>query len=147
VTTAGGVQDTPVLVSDSGGGAIVAWHDRRSGDDIYAQRFDRYGALGGVAPLGIPPAAAPIALALEPVRPNPLRGGAIFVSFSLADASAAAIELLDVAGRRIAMRDVGRLGPGRHVVALDEGRDLAPGVYLLCLRQGADMRLARVVSL
>jgi len=146
VTTAAGVQDSPVLVSDGGDGAIVAWHDKRAGEDIYAQRFDRYGVLGGVAPLGVP-TAVPIALALEPVGPNPRHGATMFVRFALADASAASIELLDVAGRRIAIRDVGRLGAGRHVVALEEARDMAPGVYLLRLRQGADMRFARVVSL
>jgi len=42
VCSATGNQQYPVIVSDDGGGAIVAWYDRRSGgwNDIYAQRVD-----------------------------------------------------------------------------------------------------------
>ena len=39
VCTVVGLQDRPVLISDGASGAIVAWHDQRSGNhDIYAQR-------------------------------------------------------------------------------------------------------------
>ena len=45
VCTAGGPQDSPVLVPDDGGGAIIAWQDRRSpNDDIYAQRINASGS-------------------------------------------------------------------------------------------------------
>jgi hypothetical protein len=48
LSTAAGYQITPTLVSDGAGGAIAAWHDRRTGyyDDIYAQKVDRWGYLG-----------------------------------------------------------------------------------------------------
>ncbi|MDH3198612.1 MAG: hypothetical protein OEO21_10270, partial [Candidatus Krumholzibacteria bacterium] len=48
-------QSDPTIVSDGSGGAIVTWHDRRSGTnyDIYAQRLDASGvaqwAANGVA--------------------------------------------------------------------------------------------------
>jgi predicted lipoprotein with Yx(FWY)xxD motif len=49
--TAGGWQMSPHLIADGAGGAIVTWTDERSGNyDIYAQRVDRDGLLGG-APL------------------------------------------------------------------------------------------------
>ena len=88
-----------------------------------------------------------LAFALEPVRPNPARGGPLTVHFTLASASAASLELLDVAGRRISGREVGSLGAGHHALDLGEGRRLAPGLYLVCLRQGASRRVTRVAVL
>jgi hypothetical protein len=55
------------------------------------------------------------------------------VSFALADASPATIEVLDLAGRRVESREVGAFGAGPHELALGEGREWAPGVYLLRL--------------
>ena len=44
ISTASGDQDQPSIVSDGAGGAIITWHDRRSGTnwDIYAQRVGDY---------------------------------------------------------------------------------------------------------
>jgi hypothetical protein len=45
VCTATGSQQSSTIVSDGAGGAIVTWHDYRSGNaDIYAQRVDATGA-------------------------------------------------------------------------------------------------------
>jgi len=48
LSAATGYQIAPALVSDGAGGAIAAWHDRRSlyYDDIYCQRVDGWGYLG-----------------------------------------------------------------------------------------------------
>ncbi len=93
------------------------------------------------------PGEAALAFALDPVRPNPTRGGALTVHFTLASAAAASLELFDVAGRRIAAREVGSLGAGRHTLDLGEGQHLAPGLYLVCLRQGTNTRVTRVAVL
>jgi hypothetical protein len=134
------------VVSDGTGGAIVAWQDYRSNTnfDIYAQRVQANGELGGVA--GVP-REAPLALALEPVRPNPSLGGTLTVQFTLASPAAAALELFDVAGRRIVRRELGSFGAGHHALALGAGPGLAPGLYLVCLRQGTNTRVTRVVVL
>jgi hypothetical protein len=71
-------------------------------------------------------------LALEGLRPNPSLGPTR-VAFTLPAAGDARIEVLDVAGRRVARRDVGPLAAGRHVVELAEARSLAPGVYVIRL--------------
>jgi hypothetical protein len=52
--TEAGTQQTPLAVSDGGGGAVVLWYDSRAGNtDIYAQRVSASGAalwaLDGVA--------------------------------------------------------------------------------------------------
>ena len=74
---------------------------------------------------------------LRGVIPNPARGSGFNVSFALPDAHPATLQVLDVAGRRIAAREVGSLGPGRHSVRIGDRR-MAAGVYLVRLeRNGA----------
>jgi hypothetical protein len=83
-------------------------------------------------------------LSLEGVRPNPAVDR-MTVSFSLANGSPAALVLVDLAGRALLRRDVGSMGAGRHVVSLDAGTRLAPGMYWLRLTQGGRMLHARAV--
>jgi hypothetical protein len=75
-------------------------------------------------------------LSLEGFRPNPVVGPPV-VAFTLPTAAPARLDVLDVTGRRVLTRDVGALGAGRHTLRLSEGPPLAPGVYLILLRQGA----------
>lgn len=50
ISTASGHQNTPTIVSDGLGGAIITWHDGRNGNtDIYAQRIDASGVVRWVA--------------------------------------------------------------------------------------------------
>jgi hypothetical protein len=86
-------------------------------------------------------------LALEGARPNPGSRRSLTVWFELPSATSARLELLDLAGRRIAEREVGSLGPGRHAVNLASGARLAPGLYLIRLTQGQNRRTARVAVL
>jgi hypothetical protein len=69
------------------------------------------------------------------------------VAFSLPGSTPAALELFDVAGRRVLRHDVGGLGAGRHVVPLGAGRRLAAGLYLIRLVRGNEALSARVVVL
>jgi hypothetical protein len=74
------------------------------------------------------------ALALEGARPNP-SVGTLHVRFTLPSREPATLELIDVAGRRVLRRDVGALGPGVHVVDIEEQRPLRPGLYFIRLAQ------------
>jgi hypothetical protein len=81
VCAAAGDQERPKVVSDGSGGAIVAWHDHRSGSryEVYAQRIDGSGASRWTAN-GVPVATAsnnPQPLFPEPVPDG--SGGAIIV--------------------------------------------------------------------
>ena len=145
LTTALGAT-TFAIASDDEGGAIAAWADERGeGSDIYAQRVQGNGQLGGEAvSVSGEPAAS---FGLDPVHPNPSLGGALRVRFTLASAAAASLEVLDVAGRRIFAREVGSFGPGPHTLDLEEGGRLAPGLYLVRLRQGASSRVTRAAVL
>lgn len=51
VTTAAGDQSYPQLATDQDGGAFIAWMDRRTEDDIYAQRVRYTGDLAWAADL------------------------------------------------------------------------------------------------
>ncbi len=83
--------------------------------------------------------------ALAGLRPNPT-SSALVVALSLPDAAPARLELLDLAGRRMLVRDVGALGGGSHVVALAEPRRIAPGLYLLRLvRDGRALMVRAIV--
>ncbi len=83
-------------------------------------------------------------LTLRGFTPNPSTGMPR-VSFVLGGPSPARLEVYDVAGRKVAGREVGSLGPGRHEVALDGGAPLAAGVYAIRLAQDGRVVTARGV--
>lgn len=80
--------------------------------------------------------------ALHGVSPSPTRGP-LRVEFSLSGREPATLELLDVAGRRLAFRNLGSLAGGRHRVELRE--PLPAGLYLVRLSQGGRWRTAKAV--
>jgi hypothetical protein len=82
-------------------------------------------------------------LALAGFRPNPTSGPGVAIALTLASNAPATLDLVDVAGRKVARRDVGALGPGSHVVEL--GTNLRAGVYWIRLVQGAEVRIVRGV--
>ena len=86
----------------------------------------------------------PVAFALEGVRPNPASGSGLNVAFALPTPGFARLELLDVGGRRVLMREVDSMDAGRHRVNLAEGRSVAPGVYWVRLTQGTNQQTTRV---
>ena len=91
-----------------------------------------------------PPIVPKPTLALVGLRPNPAVR-AFHVAFSLPDASPATLDLFDVRGRRLTVRDVGNLGPGEHSLDLRSDRPLPPGVYLIRLRNAQRSFTARAV--
>jgi N-acetylneuraminic acid mutarotase len=93
------------------------------------------------------PAAGTWELSLGPARPNPGSGSRLSIPFTLPAGGRARLELVDVSGRRLAVREVGTLGAGRHTVDLAEGRRLPAGVYLVRLVQGTETRARRVAVL
>lgn len=78
---------------------------------------------------------------------NPSTDGTLAVAFSLARAGAVRLEVVDVAGRRVAERQFPDAAAGRRVVDLGDGHRFAPGVYLVLLSQGDESRTLRVTVL
>jgi hypothetical protein len=97
----------------------------------YRLRWIESGAeqLSAETPVEVPNA---ITLSLDGLRPNPAMGD-LNVAFSLPRAGEATLEVIDIGGRVVLRRDVGSLGMGRHVVRLNEGERIHPGVYWLRL--------------
>ena len=81
-------------------------------------------------------------LALQGPHPNPARGE-LWVSFSLPSYAPATLDLLDVGGRRVTAIDAGALGAGTHRLRMGTTADLAPGVYLIRLRQSGRTLIAK----
>ena len=86
----------------------------------------------------------PQALALAGARPNPARG-VMKVAFTLPSSERATLDLIDIAGRRVARREVGEMGPGSHELALESSLRLRAGLYFLRLSQGKEVLKTRVV--
>ena len=86
------------------------------------------------------PALHDLALALASGNPSRRLG----VRFALPDAAPARLELFDVSGRRRFAREVGVAGAGEHDEAI-ETPGLSPGVYVIRLTRGAQVRSARAV--
>jgi flagellar hook assembly protein FlgD len=75
----------------------------------------------------------------------------VTLRFTLPAAGSARLEIFDVAGRQVWLRQMGALPAGPHSVAWDgrdsDGRETAAGVYLVRLTAGSGSRTARVVRL
>jgi len=82
-------------------------------------------------------------LALTGAFPNPAVED-LLVRFSLPDAAPAALELFDIAGRQVMVKDVGPMGPGEHSIRLAQRGALAPGIYMLRLTRGARTLTSRL---
>lgn len=82
-------------------------------------------------------------LTLSGAWPNPMRG-ALTVSFALPRAGDAQLELIDLAGRRVAQRLERGLAAGAHRITLASGLALRPGLYLVRLAQGGESRSLKV---
>jgi len=92
----------------------------------------------GVGDLGTP------SLALAIAGANPSRDGRLMLSVALPSAAPARLDVVDVNGRRVASREIGSLGPGRHTVDLSASQ-LPSGIYVAHLSQGSEKRTIRMV--
>ena len=126
---------------------------------VYDERTDRMvfygGSVGGVpqndaweVAWTVVPAAdvdppATARLAIQSIRPNPVRGAAS-IAFSLPSPGPARLEVFDVAGRRVVRRDLAFGTSGTGVVRLDASTPLQPGLYFVRLEQGALSAQARM---
>ena len=122
-----GTPDDPVLVGPSPGPVAIA------GADTGAMVTRGARAAAPVAhAVERSVESAPVELGLRSIGAIPAHG-APMLECALPDAAPATLEVHDIAGRRIASRDLGSLGAGRHRIAL-EGR-LPAGVYIAKLTQ------------
>jgi hypothetical protein len=98
-----------------------------------------------LAGLGPPPATVGT-LALSVASPSPIQRG-LEITFALPNPAPARLELLDVAGRRIAAREIDGPVLGSRTMRIAEPGALRAGVYMVRLQQGNETRVTRVVVL
>jgi hypothetical protein len=121
-------------------------------DDCYAGTTPDIGTSGFCGPDGLtrtePTGVEETAsgLALAGARPNPTRGE-LAVAFTLPAGGDGRLELVDIAGRRVLSRSLAGFAAGGHLLRLDEGARLAPGIYLLRLSHGGRAVTSRVCVL
>jgi hypothetical protein len=146
--TANRSQYDAALIPDGFGGAFVTWTDLRaspdaSNPDIYALRI----LVGGQIPSDVEGDRAP-SLVVGDVYPNPFSAQAS-LDFVIRDESPIAVELFDVAGRRVraVMRGVAAPGPSRITIdARDQDARLLPsGVYFGRVQAGTETVIRKVV--
>ncbi len=77
--------------------------------------------------------------------PNPTRSGALKLEISLPGSGPAHVEIVDLAGRRIASRELRGDAPGTRYVDLSTDRRVAPGLYFARVTQGGRTGAARLV--
>jgi hypothetical protein len=153
-TTASVYRRTPttdwarIAVISADGRDVLTYRD----EDIVAGA--RYGYRLGVMDAGVEQfvgeawaTAERLEFALQGALPNPTRGNQLNVQFVIPTLQDARLELFDMAGRRVVSRQVGSLGPGRHVVNLADGVRLHAGVYMIRYTQGRRSATARAVVL
>ncbi len=130
------------LSSDASGRIVLV--DRVPAGGRFAYRLGNFGEAEGTFTeehwLQIPGA---LAFSLSGSSPNPSQG-MMSVSFMLPIRASAALDLIDIRGRIVAHRDLSTLEPGAHVVDLGGESQLASGMYLLKLSQGARSEIRKV---
>jgi hypothetical protein len=111
----------------------------------HADASDRVFWITPSPPVDVPLAGA-ATLALSAIVPNPA-DRELWVAFTLPTPAPARIELLDVSGRRVKVRDVSGLSPGPHRVNLAEGAPVPSGLYVVRLAQsGATVTRKAIVT-
>lgn len=132
-------------VAADGTGAIVYADRAVSPGERYAYRlrWSEHGAVRTTTETWVETPAG-LQFVLHGLQPNPSQGDA-YAAFTLPGRAAGELELLDVGGRRVLAREIGTLGPGRHVVPLAAGTPVPPGLYLVRLRWSDRVATSRAI--
>ncbi|MBN1782681.1 cellulase family glycosylhydrolase [bacterium] len=122
---------------------IVAEQAALTGETVY---FDEIRIMTGPDITGCPAgAAAPSAVRLNPLFPNPFNQGAR-ISFDLPSGTHVRLEVFNVAGQRMAVLENREFEAGSHDV-IWQPAGLSSGLYLIRLQTGSVLRMRRCVLL
>ena len=148
ICTDGADQYLVMLVSDGAGGAVLAWQDRRGGDDdIYAQRVNGSGVLGAPT-ASVGPGGDGNPLAFSGASPNPTRRTTT-MRWALPSDVTVRLVIRDAAGRTVRTLESGAAAAGAHTTVWDlsddRARSVAPGIYFARLEALGQTRTQRIV--
>ena len=141
-------QEAPGLVADGAGGALIAWADRRDHATTQVNMYANRVGASGLVPTAVDGASSAPSLTLRSNYPNPFTGSTQ-LEIGLPAASDVAIDVYDVAGRRVRSQALPRQDAGWYGVVFDgrddSGRRLASGVYFYRVSAGGTTATRKVV--
>jgi hypothetical protein len=76
--------------------------------------------------------------------PNPSNGSTMQVNFSVEKALETQLEIIDITGKVLELKNLGLLAAGSHTISIDRG-SMAKGVYLVRLRSAEGSTVLRAV--
>jgi len=125
VSSAPGNQETPVIASDGDEGVVIAWDDSRNGStnyDIYIQKIDKNGNLGGVPSLIRQGAGVSLPVS---VYPNPVKDD-LYLNFNDLPKGKIIIRLFSADGSLVKETEYGN----KRLVDIPVS-ELKKGIYIL----------------
>jgi len=150
VSTATFVQSHPIVLNDGVGGMIIAWPDYRNDlggqrNDIFAQRVDNSGSLGGVTDVVERGQLQPATLTLAQNYPNPFNPSTT-IRYALPTKSTVRLSVFNTLGQQVAHLVEGEQAAGYHEVQFDASV-LPSGVYFYRLTAGSFVETRKLNSL
>jgi hypothetical protein len=121
------------------------WADHKVGTPSPGVRSFIFDARDGIT-LDAPAPEPSNGLRLVSPTPDPTTRG-LHVRLWIPEPRPTALELYDLAGRRLYVADAGTLGVGDHVLGLDPDNRLQAGIYFVTLTDGHERQTARAVVL
>jgi len=140
-------QAFPRLVADGFGGTIMTWGDGRNSatnsDDIYAQRVNGDGTLGGVTNVNESENSHPSEFSLEQNYPNPFNPSTT-INFSIPEEAKVSLKVFNSLGEEVAELMNATKPMGNYSVNFDASK-LSSGVYLYELKAGSFSEIKKMI--
>ncbi len=138
ISTAVKDQNTPSLVSDGSGGAIITWGDKRndfsSAYDIYTQQVNANGDLGNSSGIAEGPGSV-INIDLLQNYPNPAHGKTTII-FEIKNSQIVSLKIYDLFGNEVSTLFNEKKFAGKYEVDFDVS-EISPGIYFYKLQGGS----------
>jgi hypothetical protein len=150
VSTATFVQSYPYIINDGINGMIITWIDLRNDltgqrDDLYAQRLNSDGSLGGVTGVNESVNLQPLEFSLEQNYPNPFNPSTT-ISFSIPNEEFISLQIYNSLGEEVANLVNETKPAGDYSVSFDASK-LTSGVYFYKISAGSLVEQKKMVLL
>ncbi len=150
VSTATFVQSYPIILNDGTGGTIVAWNDLRNDltgmrNDIYAQRVNSDGSLGGITGVSESVDLQPSEFSLEQNYPNPFNPSTT-INYSIPNEELVSLKIFNSLGEEVAELLNETKPTGNYSVSFNASQ-LSSGVYFYKISAGSFSNSKKMVLL
>jgi hypothetical protein len=147
VCTATLKQNLPIIINDENGGTISTWQDLRNlitgGYDIFAQRVNSDGTLGGVTDVNENISLQPSEFSLNQNYPNPFNPSTT-ISFSIPNEEFVSLRVFNSLGEEVADLVNETKPAGNYYVSFDAS-ELTSGVYFYKISAGSVVDIKKMM--